>query len=263
VSEAPAESSTLAPGALETPTGATVEPPPARPFPKSVAILEVVAVSGVPTQAAITGALLLAQLPMMDGTRLSLMFFATLSLLDTLLVIWLIGRFLSRNREVPADVFLGHRPIAGEVLKGIALVPVVFVAVGALVLTIRSIAPWMHTVEHNPLEDFLSTPAHAAVFLVVVVIAGGVREELQRAFILHRFEQHLGGAAVGLAVFSVIFGLLHLTQGVDVAIAIGTLGLAWGLFYVRRRSAVLPMTNHASFNALQVVQVVVTRSLGW
>ena len=33
--------------------------------------------------------------------------------------------------------------------------------------------------------------------------AGGVREELQRAFLLHRFEQRLGGAGVGLIVTSV------------------------------------------------------------
>ena len=229
---------------------------------RQVAVLEVLAVCGVPTQAALTALLVLVRLPMTDEHGLSLTFFATLSFLDTVLVLWLISRFLARTRETPAAVFLGHRPVAGEVARGLALVPLIILGVGSLVLGIRQIAPWMQTVDRNPLEDFIGTPMHTAIFLVVVVIAGGVREELQRAFILHRFEQSLGGARIGLIVFSVVFGLLHLTQGVDVAVAIGVLGFVWGVIFLRRRSAVLPMTNHAAFNALQVVQVSVARSLG-
>jgi membrane protease YdiL (CAAX protease family) len=120
----------------------------------------------------------------------------------------------------------------------------------------------MRTVESNPLVPLMNTPMRAAVFLIVVVVAGGVREELQRAFILHRFEQRLGGVTVGLAVFTVAFGALHIQQGLDVAIAVGLLGLTWGIVYVRRRSAVLPIVNHAGFNALQVVQGFIARSVG-
>lgn len=232
---------------------------PSRPL----AIFEVLAVSGMPTQAAITALLLVLRMPMRDEHGLlSLTFFATLSLVDTVAVVWMIGYFLLRAREHPGELFLGRRPVAGEIARGIGLVPVVILGVGGVVLGLRQIAPWMHTVERNPLEDFIGTPLHTAIFMVVVVVAGGVREELQRAFILHRFEQRLGGATVGLLLFSVLFGLLHLMQGVDVALAIGTLGLVWGIIFLRRRSAVLPMANHASFNALQVMQVVLARSFG-
>ena len=98
--------------------------------------------------------------------------------------------------------------------------------------------------------------------MFVAILAGGVREELQRAFILRRFEQRLGGIRVGLALFSVTFGVLHWEQGVDVAVAIGLLGLFWGVLYVKRRSVVLPMVNHASFNALQVLQGAIVRAFG-
>ena len=57
---------------------------------------------------------------------------------------------------------------------------------------LQSVAPWLHNVEHNPLEELLRTPGDAAIFAVIVVIAGGVREEVQRAFILRRFERWLG-----------------------------------------------------------------------
>jgi membrane protease YdiL (CAAX protease family) len=100
------------------------------------------------------------------------------------------------------------------------------------------------------------------MFVVVVVLAGGVREELQRAFILHRFGQRLGGARVGLVLFSLTFGALHLEQGADVAVAIGLLGFVWGLLYIQRRSAILPMVNHGAFNAVQVLQGVLAKSLG-
>jgi membrane protease YdiL (CAAX protease family) len=89
-----------------------------------------------------------------------------------------------------------------------------------------------------------------------------VREELQRAFILHRFDQRLGGAVVGLVIFSAAFGLLHLDQGYDASVGIGVLGLLWGAIYIRRRSVVGPMVNHASFNAAQVLQGLLTHLAG-
>jgi membrane protease YdiL (CAAX protease family) len=88
-----------------------------------------------------------------------------------------------------------------------------------------------------------------------------VREELQRGFILHRFEQRLGGAYVGLAVFTIAFGLGHVSQGWDAAIAVGILGAIWGLIYIRRRSVVAPMVSHAGFDASQVLLQLFTATL--
>jgi membrane protease YdiL (CAAX protease family) len=76
---------------------------------------------------------------------------------------------------------------------------------------------------------------------------------VQRAFIRHRFEQYLGGAMTGLVIFSVVFGLGHLIQGRDAAIATGLLGAFWGIVYLRRRSIVAPVFCHALFNLTEVV----------
>ena len=127
----------------------------------------------------------------------------------------------------------------------------------AVLATIQHYAPSLHTVEHNPLQDLISRPRDAWLFAFVVVVAGGVREELQRAFLLHRFEQWLGGATVGVVVASLAFGAGHLLQGVDAAVATGLLGAFWGLVYLRRRSVVAPMVSHAGFDLLQIVQVFV------
>jgi membrane protease YdiL (CAAX protease family) len=90
--------------------------------------------------------------------------------------------------------------------------------------------------------------------VLVVVVAGGVREEAQRAFVLHRFEVWLGGRWVGLVVGSAAFGAGHLLQGADAAIATGLLGVFWGIVYLRRRSVVAPIVSHSGFNLLQIAQ---------
>jgi membrane protease YdiL (CAAX protease family) len=234
-------------------------------LPRWLAVFQVVLVSGFPTLFLVGTALVfgakLQGVPIFEGSGVSLQFFALLGLIDTAVVALLIRLFLTMSGETSHEVFIGHRPVVGEIVRGLALLPVVFFGVTAVVLTIRAVAPWMHTVEGNPLEAFMRTPIDAAVFGVVVVLAGGIREELQRGFILHRFGQRLGGIRLGLVLFSLLFALLHLDQGVDVALGVGCLGLLWGLLYVTRRSAVMAMVNHAGFNAAQVLQQIVARSL--
>jgi len=234
------------------------------PLPRWLAALQALMVCGVPTQLLIAGLLAtVLHIPILNGpTAISFRFFALLTMLDTALVAVLIWTFLRMGGERPSHVFVGAKPVRGEILRGLALVPVVFLAVTGVVLGLREVAPWTHTVEQNPFESFLGSPLKALIFLAVVVLGGGVREELQRAFILHRFDQRLGGARLGLALFSLTFGALHLDQGVDVAIAIGLLGLLWGVLYIRRRSAILSMVNHGSFNAIQVMQGVLAKALG-
>lgn len=245
-----------------SPPPAAYDSAPPVVLPRWIAGVQVVLVCGIPTQLFLTVLLRGVGLPPFERGTTSFKFFVALSLLDTALVAALIRAFLIMSGERLRDVFVGVRPVRGEVVRGFLLLPVVFLAVTGVVLGLRAVAPWTHTVQENPFEGFLLTPLHAAVFMIVVVLAGGVREELQRAFILHRFDQRLGGARVGLAIFTLLFGALHTEQGVDVAVAVGLLGLLWGLIYLRRRSAIAPMVNHGSFDALQVVQGMLAKSMG-
>jgi uncharacterized protein len=227
---------------------------------RGAALLEVLLCSGYPTQLLVVAVLrLLGFHPLEPDGRLSLGFVTALSLLDAGLLVGLIVFFLRAQGERPRDVFLGRRPAGGEVILGLQLIPVVFLFVLVLLLLIRALAPWLHDVPDNPLEAMLRTAADAWIFGVVVVIAGGVREELQRAFILHRFEQHLGGAWVGLVLFSVAFGLGHIDQGRDAVIATAALGAFWGVVYLWRRSVVAPMVSHAGFNLVEVIRHVFMR----
>jgi membrane protease YdiL (CAAX protease family) len=117
--------------------------------------------------------------------------------------------------------------------------------------------PSLHNVPTNPLEQFASTPGQAALFSLVAIFAGGLREELQRAFMLRRFEQYLGGITVGIWVISIAFGLGHLMQGWDAVITTATLGAFWAWMYVQRRSSVGPIVSHAGFNSLEILRIAV------
>jgi membrane protease YdiL (CAAX protease family) len=224
------------------------------------ALAEILLCSGFPTQLFLAGLLTLAGMPVRTaGGQLSPAFVATLSMLDTLLVVGLIVYFLRSHDERPRDVLLGRRRIVREILFGIWLLPFIFILLLAILAVILTFAPGLHNVPRNPLEDMLQSRRDTVLFAVVAMIAGGVREEVQRGFILHRFDRFLGGGLVGVVLYSAIFGLGHLEQGLDAALAIAVLGAVWGLVYLARRSIVAPMVSHALFNLGQLVKYVAVR----
>jgi len=238
-----------------------VEPPLQRtilPIERAAAALEVVLCSGFPTQLIIITVLTtFGMKPVGTASELSPSFVFSLTLLDTFFLIGLILFFLRAHRESASQMFLGARPPARELLFGVALIPVSFLVVVSVLMLLQQLVPALRNVPHNPLQDLAHTRTDAVLFALVVMIAGGVREEVQRAFVLRRFEQYLGGGTLGLVLFSAVFGLGHLPQGHDVAIATAILGAFWGAIYLRRRSILAPMISHSGFNLLQVVKFVI------
>lgn len=195
--------------------------------------------------------------PIDEAGQLSLAFVATLSAVDTIILIGLMVILTIARGERVSDLWLGSRPIGREARIGALLVPVVFLLVVLLLSALMALAPWLHNVPTNPLENMATTAAGAAALAVVAIFAGGVREELQRAFLLRRFEQHLGGAVVGVVVLSVAFGLGHIVQGWDAVVTTALLGAFWAVLYLRRGSAVAPLVSHAGFNTLEVLRVAI------
>jgi uncharacterized protein len=189
--------------------------------------------------------------PGADGT-LSPAFIFGISALDTALLLSLIFVFLKHSNDSPQKVFLNHERATHELRLGVMLVPVIFVTVVASQLTLRTLVPFLRNVEISPFQSLLASPWLLAGFVALVLIAGGIREELQRAFLLHRFEQRLGGGRLGVMLTSLAFGLGHTVQGWDAAIVTALLGAFWGALYLTRRSVVSTVTNHALFNISQI-----------
>ena len=217
---------------------------------------EILLCSGYPTQIAIGLALQAAGIAALrDDGSLSATFIFTLSLLDTVVLLSLIVWLLLRRAESPRQVFFGNRPAGPEIAVGVLSVPFVIALVAALMLTILRFAPWLRNVPDNPLESFLGTQTGLVMFLFIVIVAGGIREELQRAFLLHRFRGDLGQPWMGVVITSLAFGLGHTVQGTDAAIITGTLGALWGAIYILRGSALAPIVSHSLFNSAELVRV--------
>jgi membrane protease YdiL (CAAX protease family) len=230
-------------------------PPPAplRRMRPDRAALEVILCSDFPTQFAI-GALLASMgvVPLESG-QLSLRFVYLISAIDTVVLLTLITVLLRLSGDRPRDVFLGARHPSQELLVGLAFVPVAFALVMVLQVVIQLGAPFLRTVPENPFQSLLGSPLRVAGFVLLVLVAGGVREELQRAFLLRRFETSLGGARVGLVVTSAAFGLGHIVQGWDAVVVTATLGALWSAVYLWRRSVIPTIVSHSLFNVGEVL----------
>ncbi|MEW5983556.1 MAG: type II CAAX endopeptidase family protein [Acidobacteriota bacterium] len=249
------------PGAGDPPHLERQARPAPRPTERLTALLEVVLVSGLPSQLVVMvglAALGIAQTG--AGGTLSREFVFALLLSDTALVLVLIAAFLHARRDSWRDVLLGGRRQPPELVLGFACVPLVLVGVAGTLAGIRTVLPGLHNVPANPFEPFVQTGHDAVLMGALAVLSGGVKEEIQRAFVLRRFGQFLGGERVGLVVFSLAFGAGHFVQGWDVGIVTTLLGAFWGILYLWRRSISASVINHSGFNVAQIVQFLVAGS---
>lgn len=227
---------------------------PSRGAARLASVIEVMLCSGFPTQLSVMlGLAALGLTPIAADGGLSLRYVTLLSLVDTVVLVALIALFIRVRRDDWRALFLGSRSPWREGVLGLALAPAVLVLVALLLAVVLRYAPWLHNVGENPLASLFRSGRDIAIFAFVVVVAGGAREEIQRAFILNRFARDLGGAKLGLVLFSALFGLGHLLQGFDAALVTGLLGLIWGVLYLSRGSVVAPMVCHAVFNLAEVL----------
>ena len=188
-----------------------------------------------------------------DGT-LQMPFVFLLTIIDSIVLIVLIVVLLRARGERPSLVLFGRPPRWREALLGLVLPPVVFFVALSAMLLVRLALPWLHNLEKNPLEALITSNRDALMFAVVAILGGGVREEMQRGFILHRFEQDLGGGWIGLILYSLAFGAGHILQGQDAAVTVVVLGAFWGMLYLKRRTIVPSMVSHAGFNTAEIIR---------
>jgi len=220
-----------------------------------IAFIEILACSGLPTQLAIAGMLSVVGIGPYDSRgQLVARYVFAVSLLDAAAVVGLVAWFLHVHGERFRQVMFGHRPAGDEALRGILHIPIVFTIAVVVMVAIDHLMPWLHNVPKNPFEGVIRSPGDAAMFALVAIVGGGVREEVQRAFILSRFERHLGGGGLGLLVSSMAFGLGHAIQGRDVAVTTAVLGAFWGFVYLRRRSVAATVVSHSGFNAAEIIR---------
>ena len=136
--------------------------------------------------------------------------------------------------------------------RGLAFLPVLFVAIVAVDWLFQLVLP-QYVSETNLLLEMLQAPQDVLFFLATGVYVGGIQEEIQRAFVLTRFQRYLGGSLLGLILWSLFFGLGHAIQGVDNAVKAGVLGLLFGVLYLRGKNVTAPIVSHAFYDVITVL----------
>lgn len=207
---------------------------------------------------AITGDLLVVPLVLVTGGFRSAEILESAVVFTLLLVVKasatlaLVLLLLKSRGERLGDLGWRRLKPRGEIVLGLAAVPLLFLLVGVTGLTFQEFFPQWVT-EINPMLEMLRTRGDILLFVFTSIYVGGLQEEVQRAFILYRFERFLGGSVLGLILWSFFFGLGHAVQGVDNAFKAALLGLFFGILYLRRRDLTSPITAHAAYNVTTVL----------
>ena len=176
---------------------------------------------------------------------LYLMLESSLTLGIILILLWAGGRRLH-------DLGWAERGWWRESYAGVRFVPLLFGATFLVRFLFVIFLP-QYVSESNPLLEMIQDGTDLGLLLLTSVVVGGIKEEVQRAFILVHFRNHLGGAVPGLILWSVFFGAGHSFQGVDFAVAAGVLGLLFGLLYLRRGHLAAPIVAHALYDVVTLL----------
>lgn len=184
---------------------------------------------------------------LLASTRLLFIFLMS----EATLTLVLIGLFLHARGESFRQIGLKWRNVA-ELRIGLLAIPVLFASAFLVGAFFHLVLPG-YVSTTNPLLELIEDRQDLFLFLISSIYVGGIKEEIQRAFVLVRFERYLGGVTVGLALWSTFFAVGHQMQGVDNAFGAGVLGLLFGILYVWRRNLSAPMLAHAIYDVLTLV----------
>jgi membrane protease YdiL (CAAX protease family) len=168
-------------------------------------------------------------------------------LLESAITIVFLMVILKSHRETPVDLGLLWGEWKPNFYVGVILVPILF-AVNELIGIFFAIFFPKYIAAQNPLLGIILSPKDLLLFLVVSIFAGGIKEEFQRAFILNRFRAHLGGAKVGLLLWSLAFGLGHYAQGAQAIVSATLFGFLFGSVYLIRHNLIAPIVAHALYD---------------
>jgi membrane protease YdiL (CAAX protease family) len=215
------------------------------------AVLEILLVSGLFSSILAALPFSMAQGKNADITK-NATFTAIFLLIESGITFILLAMILKLHHERIRNLGLIWDRWRPNILMGLILVPFLF-AINALVAFIfREYFPQFYS-EMNPLTENIHTPRQLALFILSALIAGGIKEELQRAFILTRFQKYLGGAGLGLVLWSLAFGMGHYIQGVQGITVTAMCGFLFGLIYLISGSLIAPIVAHSLYDTLALL----------
>jgi membrane protease YdiL (CAAX protease family) len=94
------------------------------------------------------------------------------------------------------------------------------------------------------------TPIELVLWFVLSLAAGSCEEFVFRGYLLRQFERWFGGVGIAIVVSSVLFGCLHLYEGVGAVAGICGLGVVYAVVAVRSGNLRSVMVAHFLQDAL-------------
>jgi membrane protease YdiL (CAAX protease family) len=234
-----------------------VDPPGGRLPMRVQALLEIALVSGL-----LSG--FIASLPFALGASggsasLTAVRISGAVFLDTAITLALLALILRQNGESLRDFGLVRKHWLRNAVAGLILAPLLLLLALLLAEGFRLFLPQYH-LRSNPLIDLIQKPLHLILFLISSWVAGGFKEELQRAFILMRFGERLGGFRLGLVIWSLIFGAQHYLQGLQGMVTAALFGLVLGTLFLLRGNLVGPIVAHGAYDTTALLVYWYSRS---
>lgn len=168
----------------------------------------------------------------------------------------LICVLLYLSRETPRDVGIKLEKLKSQIYPGIFLGALIFLVKLLVLDQLTSILlPSKSTGDAGDITYLFKNLYHLPIWIFLTVFGGGFLEELERVFMLTRFEKLFGryGLLFCLVASSTIFGLCHLYQGYSAVITTAILGLLFGMVYLRKRSTIEAMTAHAVYDLIGLI----------
>jgi membrane protease YdiL (CAAX protease family) len=170
-----------------------------------------------------------------------------------LVVLLIIGVLLWLSRETLGDLGFTSRELAQQLGIGALFGCGLFILHQVVAPIIDAILPTSSS-QGVDLSLLFGDVRQYPLWIFLVVFKGGLAEEGMRIFGLTRFEKVLGrpGLVIAAVIGSVVFGVAHLYQGVDSAIATGLQAVLFVLIYLRKRKALEVVTAHAVYDIIGI-----------
>jgi membrane protease YdiL (CAAX protease family) len=188
-----------------------------------------------------------------------------LTVVVALVIIGVLVLWLSRYHRGWLEVLRLPEPgtwrkeIGSGVLFGIGLYPVMVFVVGGLLTVL------LQTISGEPVEAPEQVGEHlpavgTALTVVYAIVIAPIGEELFFRGVLFRALRDRHGFWVGAVGSSIGFGLIHFIPGsaIDAALLMTVMfftGIALCFIYERRRTIVVPIAAHVTFNVIGIVLI--------
>jgi len=150
--------------------------------------------------------------------------------------------FLWRNGERRTTIGWSTRHAAREVVLGAALFPLAALVAGVVVASFHALG--LSTLSRPPHALSPRGPAETALAVVLVAIVAVSEETIFRGYLLVRLRELGRSTPLAVALSTAIFTLGHGYEGAAGMLGVATLGVAFALVYLWRKSLIAPITMH-------------------